>query len=321
MGSRGVNLLSTLSLDPDDKAEVPVYEKYDALLHGSMRKRSDHILSSQFMRKYLQLAKCLKPKLTENACEVIANEYSRLRSQDSLDIDVARTQPVTARTLETLIRLSTAHAKARMGKQVTINDAHAAIELVQFAYFKKVLEKEKKKRRRDSGVSDVDDDDVDDDAMEVDGAVTPAVNGNSSNDRRAKKIRTDNTPDVFDYDSEDEALQPQIDSGDLTRRETREPGTSSAGSVPVVNGVNGHATETDSEVIMIANDRLEIFKSCVNKAFREARGQSLSLAKITEIVNSENANDQFSDGEIHSAVERMTDDNQIMVADGIVFLI
>lgn len=52
-----------------------------------------------------------------------------------------QTSPVTARTLETLIRLSTAHAKARMNKTVDLQDAEAALELVQFAYFKKVGEK------------------------------------------------------------------------------------------------------------------------------------------------------------------------------------
>jgi len=38
---------------------------------------------------------------------------------------------VTARALETLIRLSTAHAKARLSKTVDREDAETAIELVQ----------------------------------------------------------------------------------------------------------------------------------------------------------------------------------------------
>lgn len=45
---------------------------------------------------------------------------------------------MTARTLETLIRLSTAHAKARISKTVQLEDSEVAVELVQYAYFKKV---------------------------------------------------------------------------------------------------------------------------------------------------------------------------------------
>lgn len=150
MGS-SVDLLTTHRPELNDsEKETNTYEKYDPLLHGGSRKRTDKILSVDFMRKYIHFVKILKPTLTEEASEKIANEYSKLRSEGVLESDVARTQPVTARTLETMIRLATAHAKARMSRNITVQDADAAIELVQYAYFKKVLEKEKKKRRRDS---------------------------------------------------------------------------------------------------------------------------------------------------------------------------
>lgn len=40
--------------------------------------------------------------------------------------------------METLIRLSTAHAKARLSRVVEVEDADSAIEMVSYAYFKKV---------------------------------------------------------------------------------------------------------------------------------------------------------------------------------------
>ncbi|KAM3675146.1 DNA replication licensing factor MCM3 isoform 4-T4 [Ammospiza maritima maritima] len=132
--------------DPDfmqeEEQELQVYEKHDDLLHGPNR-RKEKVVSMEFMRKYIHVAKMIKPVLTEEAASYIAEEYSRLRSQSQMNSDVARTSPITARTLETLIRLSTAHAKARMNKTVDMQDAEAALELVQFAYFKKVRGKVK----------------------------------------------------------------------------------------------------------------------------------------------------------------------------------
>lgn len=48
---------------------------------------SERIVSMQFMRKYIHVAKALTPTLTRPASELIAEEYTKIRSQDSLQQD------------------------------------------------------------------------------------------------------------------------------------------------------------------------------------------------------------------------------------------
>lgn len=107
---------------------------------------------------------------------------------------------------------------------------------------------------------------------------------------------------------------PHIDTdhGDLTTRETRK--SSVQQETPQTE------METDSEPITISSDRLSIFKSSLQKVFRDQRSQSLALDKVTEYVNKD-MDSKFTTGEIKSAVEIMTEENQIMEADGIIFLI
>lgn len=47
-------------------------------------------MSKEFMRKYIHVAKAVTPVLTEEAANHIAEEYSRLRSQDQMGTDIAR---------------------------------------------------------------------------------------------------------------------------------------------------------------------------------------------------------------------------------------
>jgi DNA replication licensing factor MCM3 len=55
---------------------------------------------------------------------------------------------MTVRTLETIIRLATAHAKSRLSNQVKEVDALAAEAILRFALFKEVVEDEKRSKRR-----------------------------------------------------------------------------------------------------------------------------------------------------------------------------
>ena len=127
--------------------QTPVWNKLQPVLYGGSGARGKRrktggaagaeagdgaVLSKAFLKKYLHYAKRLAPVLTDEAREYIATEYAGLRAKAA---ETNRTLPVTARQLETLIRLSTAHAKARLSDKVEESDAAAAAALLQFALY------------------------------------------------------------------------------------------------------------------------------------------------------------------------------------------
>ncbi|MED6244999.1 MCM DNA helicase complex subunit [Ataeniobius toweri] len=284
--------------DPDamaeDHEELQIYEKHNNLLHGS-KKKKDKILSKEFMRKYIHISKIITPVLTEEAANHIAEEYSRLRSQEQLAADIARTSPVTARTLETLIRLSTAHAKARMSKAVELEDTEVAVELVQFAYFKKVLEKEKKRSRQehDSGSEEEDDEEA------------PASQ-RSQRTRKRGRLGSQGSEPYSPYDFSEEQDVPEIQAGTPKPAKPQQEEPMEATS--------------QAEGAELSAERLKEFKSSLFTVFQSAHAQSVKMAKLMDEVNKERER-QFAEPEVRAALARMQDDNQVMVADDIVFLI
>lgn len=117
------------------------FEKFNPLLHAGAKisinnddpngTRIPLIVSIQFLKKYIQYAKeYFEPQLTDSATNVIVKTYTELRG--TKDVRAA----VTARTLETLIRLSTAHAKLRLSHMVEEEDANVARDLLRFTLLK-----------------------------------------------------------------------------------------------------------------------------------------------------------------------------------------
>ncbi|PWA27828.1 DNA replication licensing factor MCM3 [Gambusia affinis] len=288
--------------DPDamteEHEELQIYEKHNNLLHGSKKKKKDKILSKEFMRKYIHIAKIITPVLTEEAANHIAEEYSRLRSQEQLAADVARTSPVTARTLETLIRLSTAHAKARMSKAVELEDTEVAVELVQFAYFKKVLEKEKKRARKER----------DSDSEEDDDEEAPPSQRSQRTRKRGRRGSQSSEP-YSPYDFSEEQDVPEIQAGTPKPAKPQQQ----AEEEPMEATSQAEGAELSAE-------RLKEFKSSLFGVFQSAHAQSVKMTKLMEDVNKERES-RFTEPEVRAALARMQDDNQVMVADDIIFLI
>ncbi|XP_061890895.1 DNA replication licensing factor MCM3-like [Entelurus aequoreus] len=283
--------------DPDVAAqeveELQVYEKHNNLLHG-VRKKKEKMVSKEFMRKYIHIAKGVTPVLTEEAANHIAEEYSRLRSQEQFGADIARTSPVTARTLETLIRLSTAHAKARMSKAVELQDSEVAVELVQFAYFKKVLEKEKKRSRKEEDSASDDED-------------QEATTQQSQSSHRKRGRRDSQGSEAYSpYDFSEEQHVPDIHTAAPKRAKAQQAAEEQA--------------QVSSEDGELAAERLKEFKSSLFAVFQSAHAQSVKMQTLMDAVNKDREVG-FTRQEVGVALRRMQDDNQVMVADDIIFLI
>ena len=75
------------SVDEEEEEEVMVFDKHDSLLHGESREK---MVSSKFLKKYIHVARALKPVLTREACDLISSEYAKLRAQETANRDTAK---------------------------------------------------------------------------------------------------------------------------------------------------------------------------------------------------------------------------------------
>ena len=67
--------------------------------------------------------------------------------------------------------------------------------------------------------------------------------------------------------------------------------------------------------------RLSKFRHSVVQAFTLEHSQSLPVDQLTQLVNAEHQQTPFSSTEVTAALDRMQDANQVMVSEGVVFLI
>jgi len=130
-------------IEPEIKLEenkkTTMYEKKNP----NSRKDNKNILTRDFLRKYIHYAKSkINPTLTKEATEYISTSWSKLREMSIEDDNKRKVIPVTVRTLESLIRLSTAFAKARLSQKVEKKDAEQAFDLLLKTIFQVNEEKE-----------------------------------------------------------------------------------------------------------------------------------------------------------------------------------
>lgn len=296
--------------------ETPVFEKFNPLLHGGVSTTSGRgankkkeVLSIAFVKKYIQYAKSrIHPVLNAGAADWIVNVYASLRNDD-LASNQKKTSPLTARTLETLIRLSTAHAKARLSSVVDERDAIAAEEILRFALFKEVVKVDRRKRRRLNTAAGSDDEEDEEDASE-DGEedeerVTSQSEARAA--RAAAKAKRMEMPTPSAAGSPAAAAaspspQPQAPAAaeDIDMDEAQEEQASGP----------------------ITKERLALFRTRLSSLLsgKHADEDAVEIEVLVPEVNEGLANDDlFSSREARAALDKMYENNEVMVNDGVVY--
>jgi DNA replication licensing factor MCM3 len=335
-----------VGLEDDNKSgPTEVYEKYNVMLHagvtvttGRGSGRKIEVLSIPFIKKYIQYAKSrIKPQLTQSATDHIVATYSALRN-DELEGNQRKTSPMTARTLETLIRLSTAHAKARLSNTVTARDAIAAESILRFALFKEVVEDERRKRRKvsrpvplsdESGSdsdSDSDDDDEDGNFARRNGALRPLRTTDQGPRTRSMGQGNEqaNGHDASETPSPDAEGEAE-DIYTASPRNTTQSQMSLASSLPASQALRSQSdsqtqANIDSRNVnahLITGPRLQSFRTSLGRLMNTSlfMDDSASVDAVVNAVNQQvtnNGGEAFGTGEALAALAEMNDQNLLM---------
>ncbi|KAG8959874.1 MCM DNA helicase complex subunit [Tulasnella sp. 419] len=332
------NSVQPLSVEaPADSTTNPVtetspFEKFDPLLHagianawasaaGSTRSKTKkkEVLSIAFVKKYIQYAKARPPpELTKGAADLIVHFYASLRN-DELEGNTKRTAPLTARTLETLIRLATAHAKARLSSKIDPSDAEAAHEILRFALFKEVLKPERRKKRKlntGMAVDGEDSNEEDEDAEGSEDEEEPSQrmdmpNGGTSSAPRASASNRDATPATT-------FTEGQQQQGQASRTKSSAFDESQDIDMSMADGDESQ----DAQQYGIAPERLRLFRQRLGVLFNGQFAEELAipLGELLKVINQGLPADQaFGIDEARTAAEAMTTAGDIMISDDVVY--
>jgi replicative DNA helicase Mcm len=87
-------------------------------------------LDTEMLRKYISYSKRVRPVITQEVMERFKDFYVKMRSA-SVEGGEASAISITARQLETLVRLAEARARVHLREEVTVEDTEAVIALMQ----------------------------------------------------------------------------------------------------------------------------------------------------------------------------------------------
>ena len=121
------DLIFVLRDVPDKEADAKMSE-HILEIHRRGASPVEAQIDADLMRKYISYSKTIKPKLSKAALKHLSEFYLAMRSASETE---GSPVAITARQLESLIRISEARARVALRKEVSAEDAEAAIALMK----------------------------------------------------------------------------------------------------------------------------------------------------------------------------------------------
>lgn len=336
-----------LELEETGDKSSKVFLKYNPSLHAGITVKSSSsasgenrplVLTIPFLKKYIQYAKTKEPMMSENAKNLIVDIYASLRNDENTKN--SRTTPITARTLETIIRLATAHAKIRLSATINVKDVKIAEELLRFSLFKEtkkkstsINERSPRKKRR---TTDVDETGLSSDEEDFDNRKVNDTNVNdpfiSSPTRRTTGPVTRSQAPVAIHEDSIETMRRGIENLETSSishtnintetipilRPTKETISEEQASATTLKPVNNQ--ENDNWDGQISENRYELFKKTLSTLFRNNKKDQYSIQELFDLINHQlSQEDRYGPAESKAALHLLEIDNIVMTSENYVY--
>ena len=278
--ARSLHDFATFDQQSTVEEEAPIYVQYNQLLHAESMRKDESLFSTQFLKKYLLYAKHrVNPRITQEAAAYIAKAYSDLRAKEDM-----KTLPVTPRTLDAMLRLTVAHAKCRLSRVATEEDAKVALEIMSYALYHEVQPGANTKAETEDEVS------MDEDAEQV---IEEARN------------------------AEEENVSASVSVGSKRKRNQRNFSDDEE-DVPTAKRSKSTASQDTSSTI--TPGRAEEFGKLLVRFMTSRHLSECDLAQVTSKVNSMSPSQVFGDTEALAAVRFLEQKGNLLFRSGTVHL-
>ncbi|KAK9173909.1 MCM2/3/5 family protein [Cryptosporidium meleagridis] len=284
--------------------------------NNSMGSSEDKVLTTSFLRKYIHYCKYVRntPKLTDEAAELVARIFTELRAKCINQSKGGTT--CTTRTLEGIIRLATAHSKLKMRDSVIPEDVLVAFELLSYAMFGEVIEKE-------SLLNEVFQKDIENEQQD----------DNSRNQRREeKKYQRSNNPDKISESNFLEEIEHSIvappPSSIVTpsREKINRKESAARGHQVALAAANILRKESNTNGdFEVADFKKRFITSCIAEQFSESGLEAMLEEELLKniISKSKEKGNNFiiTNKDIKEVLRILEEENRLMIAGDTIYSI